>query len=298
MESESQVSSSVFTIDETLPHNIPQSPTSCSDSQNIRRILLLHLNLIHDQQEKLLNQERELSTLQQEKSLLQCKLQRIQRRLSKFTSDSQKDNLSTFHPVPASTTLKSVTSLPVTNHSLELKRISRKKLNSSGTAADLELRTLIPYLSYSITNCSIGGKASNSIPHSSLPEPQLELPSFIAYNIPQFDGSENFSNENLSDATFLKRHKKLEEIEKRRKRWDLQRFRQLHKIVDLQKKETNLKHLDRKNRRLYLNSESPTLFNYNTFQLEKIEVADTVPIFAFGRPLPAILPKPFEFNIL
>ena len=94
MDSESHVSSSVFTFDETLPYNVSSSSLLCPGSQNIRRILLLHLNLIQDQQEKLLSQERELSTLHQEKAFLHCKLQRIQRRLSKFTSESQKDSCS------------------------------------------------------------------------------------------------------------------------------------------------------------------------------------------------------------
>ena len=46
------------------------------------------------------SQERELSTLHQEKAFLHCKLQRIQRRLSKFTSESQKDSCSGSDTVP------------------------------------------------------------------------------------------------------------------------------------------------------------------------------------------------------
>ena len=283
MDSESQVSSSVFTLDETLPFNLPLSPSSCSGSQNIRRILLLHLNLIQEQQEKILNQERELITLQQEKSILQSKLQRIQRRLSKCTAESQKD-LSTSN---LTTVTKSVNNLPATSQSHDLKRISLKKLKtSSNSSSELELRTIIPYLSYSITNYTCGVASSNSFP-----ETQLELPSFMTYSIQQSVVKNSFPLENLSDATFLKRHKKLEECEKRRKRWDIQRFRELN----LQKRHPY--DVCPEKNSLSLSSKHSTLFTYNPIQIEKIEVADTVPIFAFGRSLPAILPKQFVLNI-
>ena len=287
MDSESQVTSSVFTLDETLHLNFPISP-SCSGSQNIRRILLLHLNLIQDQQEKILNQERELITLQQEKSILQSKLQRIQRRLSKCTAESLKEHPSNLATVNKST--NSIHSSPVTCQSHDIKRVSLKKSKSSiHTSTELELRTVIPYLSYSISNYA----SSNATSDSPLPETQLELPTFMAYTIQQSFVKCSCPVENLSDATFLKRHKKLEECEKRRKRWDIQRFRELN----LQKRSLNDACSEKGTHTLSGNSKSSTLFTYNPIQLEKIEVADTVPIFAFGRSLPAILPKQFELNI-
>ena len=292
MDSESHVSSSVFTLDETLPFNLSLSP-ACSGSQNIRRILLLHLNLIQDQQEKILTQERELITLQQEKSVLQSKLQRIQRRLSKCTSEYQKDSPRSLL-VPFAKSVKLVTNIPVTSPSRELKRTSLKKLKKSpNSSSELELRTIIPYLTYSITSYSSNVASSNLVLHSPLPETQLELPSFMTYTVQQSVLNYSFPFENLSDTTFLKRHKKPEECEKRRKRWDIQRFRELN----LQKRNPNDSCLEKKSLSLSLNSKSSTLFTYNPIQLEKIEVADTVPIFAFGRSLPAILPKQFELNI-
>ena len=302
MDSESQVSSSVFTFDETLPYIVPSSPLLCPGSQNIRRILLLHLKLIHDQQEKLLSQERELSTLQLEKSFLQCKLQRIQRRLSKFTSESQKDPFSNSYSRSLFESSKFEDlkgNFCMTRHSTEFKSNSRKKLHCSIAQSDnLELRTLIPYLSYSITNSLLSFQESNTIPSTSLSEPQLELPSFVTNAILPSSLCENLANENLNDLTFIKRHKKLEESEKRRKRWDIQRFRELHKVVDLQKRNRNQNRLDRRSRSLYQNYNISTLVSYSTSRLEKIELADTVPIFAFGRPLPAIVPRPFQLNLL
>ena len=252
MDSESHVSSSVFTFDETLPYNVSSSSLLCPGSQNIRRILLLHLNLIQDQQEKLLSQERELSTLHQEKAFLHCKLQRIQRRLSKFTSESQKDSCSGSYSTSLLASVKfddHGSTFRLTRRSIELKRNSRKKLRCSIAQSDnLELRTLIPYLSFSITNSLMLCKESTSIPLFPHSEPQLELPSFMTYAIPT-SLCENLANENLNDLTFIKRHKKLEECEKRRKRWDLQRFRELHK-VDLQKKSRDQNCLDRRSHSL------------------------------------------------
>ena len=298
MDSESQVSSSVFSFDESLPYNILPSPLLCPGSQNIRRILLLHLNLIHDQQENILSQEREISTLQQEKSLLQCKLQRIQRRISKYTSESHRE---LFFDSSSSSLLDSAKhfrgNVRMTRHQIDLKRNSRKKHHCSVTQPDsLELRTLIPYLSYSITNNKFLCKESSTIQFTSLSGPQLELPSFMHHAIlPSLD--ENLVNENLNDLIFLKRHKKLEENEKRRKRWDIQRLRELHKVVDLQKKGKDQYVLDKRSCSPHLSYISPTLVSYSISHLEKIELADTVPIFAFGRPLPAIVPRPFLLNI-
>ena len=291
MDSESLVSSSVLTLDETLQNDIPLSPTVCSGSQNFRNILLLHLNLIQEQQQQILSQERELVNLHHEISMLETKLRRIQRRLSKRGSELNTDIPNSLSKVVGSNPNDTFQTF-LTHSPVEMKRKFRRKSQFFETSCKLELRTLIPYLTHSITNSNSQDCKGLSVSFSNS-DSQLEVPSFILFSSTHLP--HNSSNEDLSDSSFLKRHKKEEECEKRRKRWDIQRVRELHKIVELQKKGSQDICFGKKNPSLFLNSKASTLFSSNYLQIREIEVADTIPIFAFGKPLPAIIPKPFDF---
>lgn len=90
--------------------------------------------------------------------------------------------------------------------------------------------------------------------------------------------------ENLDDRVFLKRHQKSEAEEKRRKRWDIQRLKDLQLLRRQQLKE---------------DASSSSRQDILTFlpQIDKalyIEVNDEIPVSAFGFPLPTLDSQEFQ----
>ncbi|KAK3702883.1 hypothetical protein QZH41_014160, partial [Actinostola sp. cb2023] len=98
--------------------------------------------------------------------------------------------------------------------------------------------------------------------------------------------------QNTDDESFSKRHCKQEAEEKRRKRWDVQRFRakQLHKNLEERnrlREESRLK--GRKFRGKDCNSDSDIPFQSflpSKDDIVAIEVSETVPVSVFGFPVP------------
>lgn len=97
------------------------------------------------------------------------------------------------------------------------------------------------------------------------------------------------SPEDVTEEGFLKRHKKLEEDEKRRKRWDIQRARTLREHEELLRKYSKKGQAkEKRNERVF------TLLP-KLLEIESIEIMDTITVSAFGAPLPVI--KPSEFSL-
>ncbi|CAI9727773.1 Hypothetical predicted protein [Octopus vulgaris] len=94
--------------------------------------------------------------------------------------------------------------------------------------------------------------------------------------------------ENLEDEVFTKRHQKPEHEEKRRKRWDLQRMREQKMYEKLREKEKP-DSKDSKDGDNFLTSFYPSLED-----ITHLEIADKVPVTAFGQPIPYIKPSDFE----
>lgn len=110
--------------------------------------------------------------------------------------------------------------------------------------------------------------------------PTWRLKSFT--NMYQLEGTEN-----ITDEAYYKRHLKMEQDEKKRKRWDLQRLRELKAIEKSQRqKEDELR-------------ASPEEMDVETFlpsvqELWHIEVTESIPVMAFGQPVPYVSPAEFE----
>jgi len=96
--------------------------------------------------------------------------------------------------------------------------------------------------------------------------------------------------ENIEDDTILKRHAKHEHEEKRRKRWDIQRMRQAQQLEKLKASEARRSKKDKKGR------ETESLVSYLPAleEITHLMVSDTVPISAFGVPLPSLPQAPFS----
>jgi len=92
-------------------------------------------------------------------------------------------------------------------------------------------------------------------------------------------------SENISDQNLLKRHEKFEKEEKQRKRWDLQRLReetQLQRLRARQEKQIlSINQLKRE--------DTPSILP-NLEMITHISVEETLPVSAFGRPVP-VLPQ-------
>lgn len=242
------------------------------NNSNIHQLLNLHLSIIQELQEKLIQKELELDAKTDEYSQLESKLLRLQRRLQFQFKESKMHSTSNNSFNSISTKTNSPSNC--------VSKKQKKKINAKLT---LELRTHIHYLNHSIAN-------NEDVRYTSTHN-QLELPSFrVAQN--NFSNSTIFPGfEDLSDRTFLRRHKKLEESEKRSKRWDSRRYRERKKFNELQNRH------DKVNNK-YSSSDlySPSIYTEDANEIKQIEVSDTVAIQGFGAPLPAILPTHFELN--
>ncbi|XP_005103150.1 male-specific lethal 1 homolog isoform X2 [Aplysia californica] len=101
-------------------------------------------------------------------------------------------------------------------------------------------------------------------------------------NMYQLEGTEN-----ITDEAYYKRHQKFEMEEKRRKRWDLQRIRELRVFEKLQKqKEDEL--------RASQDEVDVETFLPSVQDLKHIEVTESLPVMAFGQPVPYVSPAEFE----
>jgi len=99
--------------------------------------------------------------------------------------------------------------------------------------------------------------------------------------------------ENLTDEAFLKRHHRLENEERRRKRWDLQRQRELEMLEHLRHEDISPSAAAARDDDDGLNSltfpPSP-----DADSVAFVEVVDTLPTCAFGFSLPAMQLGEFE----
>lgn len=91
--------------------------------------------------------------------------------------------------------------------------------------------------------------------------------------------------ENLDDDVYNRRHHKLEVDERRRKRWDMQAMREQ-------------KRLERLRRRMEPEAEKPPscprTFCGSLRNVQVIEVVESLPVVAFGQPIPDVEPADFS----
>lgn len=101
------------------------------------------------------------------------------------------------------------------------------------------------------------------------------------------------TTEDTSDDVIARRHKKLEDDEKRRKRWDMQRSRELKVHQDLLQKYLQ-KGGGGGGQVKEKKKEKIITFAPKLEELEGIEVMDTIAVNAFGKPIPLLEPSEFE----
>ncbi|XP_023211781.1 male-specific lethal 1-like 1 [Centruroides sculpturatus] len=119
----------------------------------------------------------------------------------------------------------------------------------------------------------------------------IEVPSWRYHPITscyQMEGTED-----IDDDVFYKRHVKLENDERRRKRWDIQRIREQRIHEKLRQKRQAVDKESNENRR------HSRKYKINSFfpdpkEVQAIEVSDLVPVLAFGQTIPIFQSSEFS----
>lgn len=107
--------------------------------------------------------------------------------------------------------------------------------------------------------------------------------------------------ENLDDEIFNKRHLKLENDERRRKRWDVQRIREQRHIEKLKQRQERQNH----QATCYNTNHTgpcPSTVEEETVsslwpdieQIQSLQVDSQLPVTAFGAPIPSFTPSEFS----
>lgn len=122
-----------------------------------------------------------------------------------------------------------------------------------------------------------------------LRQSSLEVPKWAVKDVLNCYSIEG--TEDLSDENFLRRHAKLEINERRRKRWDMQRLRENRMIEKLRKRymKTDLEEGTRSNQKL------PLFYSFfpSPDSAKFIQIADEMPVLAFGESVPLLVEKEF-----
>ncbi|XP_048579557.1 male-specific lethal 1 homolog isoform X2 [Nematostella vectensis] len=220
----------------------------------LRQLLLLHLELIQQQQEQLQMKDRELNQLKIDKEQLEARMHRMERRMavrkrSRNLSNSDQE-----------CTEEKTKPLAPKSRRLSVEQMIRKKrvptsfsvvmssCMSNDLSYDTHMRTELLYLH----NLPEGEKAKPTLNTTAptadkdvvVPQWQVNVlqPSHpsgsksarsSARNVPLTSEDQP---ENIEDDAFIKRHIKQELEEKRRKRWDVQRFRELQQHKSLEER--------------------------------------------------------------
>lgn len=117
----------------------------------------------------------------------------------------------------------------------------------------------------------------------------LEIPRWCELEVS--DGECNSDGgEDLSDEVFIKRHARLEHVERKRKKWDVQRIREIRNIERLKRRHCK-NEIDASEQ----TAEGMTSFYPFPENVKFVQVADELPVVAFGEPID--MPPAVEFSL-
>lgn len=306
-----------------VPLNKPPEPEMACDGSNhktdafgqvtqLRQLLLLHLELIQQQQEELQRKDREINQLKLDKEQLESRMHRLERRMA---VKKRRDVNEGYEEALEEKDVKQVTpkcrrlsveqmmrakrvpaTAPVTMTSHMCKDLSydthirTEKLYLHGYSADLPYKAIESSASDRIQN------------HVQVPTWQInEIAAVRTGNSKSVKSAGSSSsaenNESTDDDVFTKRHMKHELEERRRKRWDIQHMRAMQAHQNLEKKNRDREEARLKGKRSGCKDEDCK--NIESFlppaeDVMAVEVSDTVPVVAFGFPVPLFQEREFE----
>ncbi|XP_078656274.1 uncharacterized protein LOC144902609 [Branchiostoma floridae x Branchiostoma belcheri] len=298
--------------------------------KQLKELLLLHLDLIQEQQEQLQQKEKQLAKEREDKEALQCRLERMERRMSLVKREAA-PSVSSMSPASSCSSPLMISSEPSTSRESQPFRrgVKRSFQDSSSFGRRLAAKKIKRAIHFShrsqikesheVRGRTVDGRGSSqedrndgimrtsteyySSLHQAPPSPvltvktpqkiskdDLHLPPWRVNNLTTSSLDEKDFVEDISDDAYNRRHQKLELDEKKRKRWDIQRIREKRQYEKLLMRNMMKK----------CNSDNiwvqPTIGSFfpEPEDVDYVEVGDTVPVVAFGQPLPSITKREFS----
>lgn len=286
--------------------------TDSSQVTHLRQLLLLHLDLIQQQQEELQRKDREINQLKLDKEQLESRMHRLERRMAvKKRRDIKEgydqvfeENDATKPATPKSRRLSveqmvrakrvpATASVTMTSHMCEDisfdTHMRTEMLYFHGDLHDLCKNTVVKQLeNKGQEHVQVPTWQINEIPTASVkPSSSKSLKTPVSFH-------ENV--ECIDDDVFVKRHMKHELEEKRRKRWDLQHMRAMQAHQNLEKKCRDREEARLKGKKLEYKDNAKCMQSFLPApeDVMAVEVSDTVPVVAFGYPVPLFHNREFE----
>lgn len=279
---------------------------------HLRQLLLLHLELIQQQQEELQKKDRDINQLKLDKEQLESRMHRLERRMA---VKRRRDVNEGYDEVPEEKDVKPATPK---NRRLSVEQMMRAKRVPAtapvtmtshmceDVSYDTHIRTEKLYLHGDLPDLLKTVESSivdNAQAHVQVPTWQINeiaatcKPTNAKSVKTSGVASCSENTESTDDEVFAKRHMKQELEEKRRKRWDIQHMRAIQAHQSLEKK-----HRDREEARLRgkrSGCKDQGARDIESFlpppeDVMAVEVSDTVPVVAFGFPVPLFQDKEFE----
>lgn len=267
-------------------------------SKQLKELINLQLDLIEYQQVKITNKDKQILLLKSEKEQLEARICRMERRLALQKRHIDLDeNPGTKSKVTKTNTQTSAPATPTIATKTESQKYECQLpvTVTSRTDKDFKfrssLRTNLNYLDI-IENrfLSKHQKPSEVIKKAEKSE-AVSVPSWKIIErkvVSVKDGPE----EDCSNDAFAKRHLKPEQEEKRRKRWDLQHIRQQQQHEHLAEQVNNK---NRRGKNIILSEDENFNSLYpNAENIVAVEINNTVPVCAFGYPVPMVSMREME----
>jgi len=276
-----------------------------SESVRFRELLILHLDLIEEQNAVLQLKEKHIHNLKVENEQLNARLSRMERRVTvktrKHTDEADADSGKNkplinkrSYSLSGSETSNKPKRIPI--RSASSLNVTSRQFKDHATGRFLS--TDIDYLettAYSIFKAKTESKEVSRIAVPTWKDVPVE-------HIPKGHRSRNVEKncaegleEITDDESYQRRHSKMELDEIRRKRWDIQQMRQ-------ERIHENLRQKQREREDPSQVKQKKTSTNNNTESLHPspgnamfIEVATELPVYALGSRIPEL--EPSEFNL-
>lgn len=287
--------------------------TDASQVTHLRQLLLLHLELIQQQQEELQRKDREINQLKLDKEQLESRMHRLERRMA---VKKRRDVNEGYDEILEEKDLKQATPKSRRLSVEQMVRAKRVPATASVTMTsqmcedisyDTHMRTEMLYLhgdARDFSKKTINPVGNKDQEHVQVPTWQINE---IAAATVRQSSSKSLktsgavscleSVEITDDEAFAKRHMKQELEEKRRKRWDLQHMRAMQAYQSLEKKSRDREEARLKGKKVGSKDDAAKCmesFLPPPEDVMAVEVSDTVPVVAFGYPVPLFHNREFE----
>ncbi|XP_024869596.1 male-specific lethal 1-like 1 isoform X2 [Temnothorax curvispinosus] len=291
------------------------SPTSVN-SVNVPSTSELHRNVqcegsntLHESFKIRLNTSGGITTVKQEPHDNQIKLEIKQEvdNETRFEWEEKKKRRS--DPTPLSTGSKKKRGLScsstISNDGVQ-EKILGQTLHETNRKSDKKAKSLVKKESFLTTEehyyTAVGDPAYTlHFKQSSPVEPSnsLEVPN---WRVKMYTSCYTMEGtENLDDEIFNKRHLKLENDERRRKRWDVQRIREQRHIEKLKQRQERQNHQATCYNTNHtgpcpssMEEETITSLWPDIEQIQSLQVDSHLPVTAFGAPIPSFTPSEFS----